>query len=219
MLQIEIPHLAKAPSVKALVDAFINQHKRFSFSSTSSHKVFDGKVRVNPSDASSHGPVPVSPEDEQKQVIANITSFLEGIVVEDLPEARSCFIGSAIPPISLGDYLERLVKYANQWAEDKPSATSTGIRCLLIALEFLLRSKARLTPHSIHRYVMTAVLLAIKTTEDFAISNKFWGDVGGCKLEDVNKMEVTLCTDLNWKLHVDSGQFIEHQSRLASPSF
>lgn len=228
MLQIEIPHLAsKAGSVKSFFDSVITQHKRFSFLGSSSSKI---AVLAEKPESHHHNdildaiPVQVSrldstPEQDQSATIRKVVAHLTSIMVEDDLEEKSCFIGSATPPITLEDYLERIVKYANQWAEDKPSSTSTGIRCIMVAVEYLTRSQSRLTPRSIHRYIMTAVLLAIKFTEDFAISNKFWGDVGGCKLEDVNRMEAALCIELQWRLNIDTDQFVHYQARLVSPSF
>lgn len=140
----------------------------------------------------------LSPEEEQAEIIRNVVNFLQAMLVEDSPDEKSCFVGSAVPGIALLDYVERLVRYANQWAEEKPSKASAGVRCLMFAVDYLQRANARLTPRSVHRYLMTAVLAAIKFTEDFAISNQFWGDVGGCKLDDVNRMEVSFALALNW---------------------
>jgi len=160
-----------------------------------------------------------SPEFDQKHTLAKVVALLDSMTVEDLPDAKSCFIGSAIPPITLLDYVERLVKYTNQWAEDTVGPNSTGVRCILIAAEYIRRSKVRLTVRSVHRYVMAAMLLAVKFTEDFAISNQFWGDVGGCKLEDVNRMEIAFCKDLEWNMCVDEALVLSSQVRYASPSF
>jgi len=132
---------------------------------------------------------------------------------EDDPNEKSCFLGSSAPPITILDYVERLVRYVNQWAEDEPSPTSTGIRCLLLAVEYLERANLKITSRSVHRFVMCGVLLAVKFTEDFAISNKFWGEVGGCKLDDVNRMEAAFCQLLEWRFDVSSKGFAARQSQ------
>ena len=36
----------------------------------------------------------------------------------------------------------------------------------------------RLTPLSVHRLLLAAVLTAVKAVEDFRLSNRFWAKVG-----------------------------------------
>jgi hypothetical protein len=224
MMTLEIPALAKAPSVRSLFGAVVSHHRRFSFLSSSSSSSSNTpkpmmEVENETPTLSTVAAVERSPEEEQREILRNVVSYLESLMVEDSAEEKSCFVGSAVPGISLHDYVERLVKYANQWADEKPSRHCAGVRCVLIGLDYLSRAKVRLTPRSVHRYMMTAVLVAIKFTEDFAISNQFWGDVGGCKLEDVNRMEIAFVTALNWSLQTSSESFETYLARFATPAF
>ena len=221
-MQIEIPALgAKAPSMKSFFDAVLSQQKRFSFLGGSTTTKIATAVPANPAqespppseevqEAANVAPVVAVVVDcneaEQRECVQRLVSYLESRLLEDVEGEKSCFIGSSSPPISLLDYVDRLVRYSNQWADDTPSATSTGLRCVTLAVDYLERSQVRLTPRSVHRYLMSATLLAIKYTEDFAISNKFWGDVGGCKLQDVNRMEAAFCTVLGWNFRIQNAE-------------
>jgi len=208
-MQFEIPTFSTATttSVKSFFDVVL--HSRHGRKSSSVSKPVnpakddrvDDVIRVlsgNFEDARKK-----TPQEQQSDIIFALDRYIRTcLITEDDPEEKSCYLGLSVPPISMIDYIERLVKYVNQWAEDDAGPTSTGVRCSLLAIEYLDRSALKVTPRSVHRLFMTAVLLAVKFTEDFAISNKFWADVGGCKLEDVNRMEVSFCGTLNWNLEV-----------------
>jgi hypothetical protein len=222
-MQIEIPSFVKTHSVKSLFDVVMhNSHtKRFSFGSTSSKLV---SIPVAKEEPQQQQPEPtgrvLTPQEEQCEIINKMANYIDKfLVTEDNPSDKSCFLGTAVPPINLVDYIERLVKYINQWAEDIAGPNSPGIRCMLLAVEYLERSRVKITPRSVHRYLMSAVLIAVKFTEDFAISNKFWGDVGGCKLEDVNRMEMAFCQILSWNFSVSTDEFVIQQARFGTPAF
>ena len=144
----------------------------------------------------------------QTVLIKKLNDYIERDLVgeEDLC-LKSYFQGVDLPPISLQDYLLRLVCNINQLSKTKSSEESSGVRCAIMALIYLERISKKITPRSIHRYLMTALLIALKVSEDFAISNQFWGDVGGCRLHEVNQMEQAFCNLLDWKLHITSEEY------------
>jgi len=134
-------------------------------------------------------------------------------------EPEHMFIGEQIPAISFSKYVERLVKFTNRWAEEPDGADSLGIRCAVIAVLLLERVNVVLTCKAIHRYFMSAYLIAIKSIYDYYISNAFWGDVAGCPVHQVNRMELEFCNELKWNIVVSEDL---HEIRLnlfiASPS-
>jgi len=115
---------------------------------------------------------------------------------------RTCFHGINEPAIPFAQYVDRLVHYANVWAREKPSANSQGVRCAVLAVEYMERAQVRISGKSIHRLFLIAFLIGIKLTDDFGMSNTFWGRAGGCSLEDVNRMEVEFCNLLKWDFGV-----------------
>lgn len=123
------------------------------------------------------------------------------------------FRGIAVPAISVLDYVARLCKYVDRWAEEEAGPHSAGVRSILMALVLIQRSKLQVTILTVHRLLMTSVLIAVKFAEDFAISNTFWGDVGGTTLQDVNKMELEFCQIVDWKFQVSCDAYAEQQKK------
>ncbi|KAH9260113.1 hypothetical protein BASA81_001885 [Batrachochytrium salamandrivorans] len=153
---------------------------------------------------------------QQSQVISNVLAHVH--IQLAAAEAAAAvdgvaYQGSKEPEISIGDYFERLVKYANNFSQDQPGPASSGIRALLLGMQLVERSQIKITRLNVHRLFLTALLLAIKSHEDYPISHKFWGQVGGVSMEDLNKMERDLCAELKFTLHVRVEQYHALQSR------
>jgi len=113
------------------------------------------------------------------------------------------FIGAKEPPITFTNYVIRLVELTNKWVEELDGPDSFGVRCCLLAVEYLERIDVQLDRKSMHRYFMTTFLVAIKLLYDYYISNSFWAEVAGCPRKQVNEMEVQLCRLLRWDFTAD----------------
>lgn len=158
---------------------------------------------------------------DQKQLI----KALAGHLVSHLDERSSggalrSFEGANTPTIAMGDYVDRLIRYVDVWAGEIPGGhASTGVRCALMAIELVDRLDAPLSRKSVHRVFMCAVLVCVKASEDFIISNRFWAKVGGCDLEELNRMEMAFCDLLQWKITVSREDFDTQQTRFSDPRF
>jgi hypothetical protein len=150
---------------------------------------------------------------DQKLVVKTIVAHLTSILEETSVLAE--FEGKNLPSISLSEYVDRLIRYVDAWAGESPSITSVGIRCALMAVEYIDRLEVPISSRSIHRLMMCAVLVAVKFTEDFAISNRFWAKVGGIDLEEMNRMEFAFCKLLNWKFSISREDFESQRDRFA----
>jgi len=117
-------------------------------------------------------------------------------------EPHPLFIGSNEAPISFLKYIERLIILTNKWVEEEDGPHSLGVRCALLAVEYLERVDVKLSSLSYHRYFMTAFLIGIKLLFDYYMSNSFWAEVSGCPRKQVNQMEIQLCNSLNWNFTV-----------------
>lgn len=153
--------------------------------------------------------------DGDTQGLDEIVRFIqEQLIGEESENLVSMYQGLEMPPISLEAYVHRMCENINLWRDrstndDKDEHPPVGIEKLMMALVFLSRLGFKITPRSIHRYLMVAVLVAVKTSEDMPISNKFWASVGGCQLQDLNMMELDFCKQLNWSLFVRQDE-VEH---------
>lgn len=153
-----------------------------------------------------------TPADLQLEIIDLVCNELEMKmsqyeVIDDVKYL--CFQGPNQPAISVRDYICRLVKYANHFCEDAARRDSSGVRTLLLAMEFLKRSKAVLNSRTVHRYLMISMLIALKTMEDCAIETEYWSTVGGCTSAELNYYEVQFLNQLQFRCHVTNAQFNE----------
>eukprot|EP00759_Apiculatamorpha_spiralis_P030304 PhF_6_TR32116/c5_g1_i3/m.47521 len=120
----------------------------------------------------------------------------------DAPVETHCFFSQSVPPIPLTDYVIRLARYTGGHVE------AFGAAVVLLD-RVVARHRAtdcptyRLTRQNAHRYVAAAVLLALKLTEDIPITNKYYAQVSGLALSEVNRLEVTLLNALQWNTHVN----------------
>jgi len=155
-------------------------------------------------------PVQLTPDQEQSEMISNIASRVQQMLQADLTgefDRTKDFMGQHIPAISFLKYVERLILNINKWAHEKPGVDSTGVRSGIMAIEYLERVQAKITPRSIHRYFLIAFLMGIKFSYDFYMSNTFWAAVGGLKLHEMNLMEIEFCNRLNWDSRISPESF------------
>jgi hypothetical protein len=138
------------------------------------------------------------PREEQARLSRRVASYLEESSFGSL-EPHPLFVGEKEPPISFGDYVVRLVELTNKWVEEHDAADSFGIRCALVAVEYLERLSIRLHSRAIHRYFMICFLLATKLLYDYYFSLSFWAEVSGCPRKSVNAMELLICDALRWR--------------------
>lgn len=146
-------------------------------------------------------------EQQEREIIKRVTTRVLSLPREAANAPLTVFHGVNEPSIAFQTYVERLVHYANVWAREKPNVNSQGIRCALLAIIYLERTKTQISSRSVHRLFLIAFLIGIKLTDDFGISNTFWGRAGGCTLEDVNRMELAFCATLSWDFGVNPNDF------------
>jgi hypothetical protein len=134
------------------------------------------------------------------RVCFHLTDIFHGKVDPD-----PLFVGKKLPPITLTNYIDRIIKLVNRYTNDDDGDDDTiGIQCTIFAMEYIERANLKLSDLSTHRYFAIACLLGIKHNYDYYISNGYWAIVSGVPLQEINKMEVSLCKLLNWKLGISA---------------
>ena len=110
------------------------------------------------------------------------------------------FISDSIPGISIEDYLIRIQTYANM---EKNT--------LIVSLIFIDRlckiADLTLTYYNIHRILFTSVLLSVKYNEDTFYDNKFYAEIAGVKLKELNLLEFTFTKMINFRLFINNDIF------------
>merc|ERR1712048_165635 len=115
---------------------------------------------------------------------------------QDTP-SRTCFHSSALPKLSIADYLERLRRGFNC------SGTCFVLGLLYIDRLVKRNPQIRVTPLTSHRLVLVAMLIAVKFNEDMFYSNKHYAKVGGVTTRELNLLERQFLHMLDRKVTVD----------------
>uniref|UniRef100_A0ACD5U3P7 Uncharacterized protein n=1 Tax=Avena sativa TaxID=4498 RepID=A0ACD5U3P7_AVESA len=119
---------------------------------------------------------------------------------KSIKESTTIFHGQRVPELSIQLYAERIFKYA----ECSPS-------CFVLALvymeRYLQQPHVYMTPFSVHRLLITSVVVAAKFTDDAFFNNAFYARVGGISTIEMNRLELDLLFNLDFRLKVSLETF------------
>ena len=76
-----------------------------------------------------------------------------------------------------------------------------------------------LTYYNIHRILFSAVLISIKYNEDCYYDNKYYSEIAGVKLKELNSLEYNFIRMLNCELYVSRKLFDKYQIYLDNFDF
>jgi len=132
--------------------------------------------------------------------------------------AVTAFHALKLPQISVEAYVERLSAYMFC---SKP--------CWIAAMIYLDRLVARcgavaaVTSMTVHRLLLTALVVAAKFYDDLFYDSYYYSKVGGITVAEANTLELEFLCGLDWHLVVDGDEYVAMERRLlgealASPS-
>ena len=108
---------------------------------------------------------------------------------------KMAFSANLIPNISIEDYLLRIQTYAN-------IEKSTLIISLIFIDKLCHTADVTLTHYNIHRILFTAVLISIKYNEDSFFDNKYYSEIAGVKIKELQLLEYTFVSMVDFNLFV-----------------
>lgn len=112
-----------------------------------------------------------------------------------------------IPSISLYDYIIRIGYYA-----EVNSST------LIIALIYIDRicdyANITLTSINVHLMYLTAVVISIKFNEDVVYSLKYYAQIGGITVRELQRLEDTFYTLINGNCYIEEKLYEKYQNYL-----
>ncbi|XP_022589835.2 cyclin-P2-1 [Cyclospora cayetanensis] len=136
-------------------------------------------------------------------LVSSVAALLQHLAMQRSSEGcgAPCFLSATEPVISVPDYLERLARFFQCSRE-----------CFVLALVYidrLLQMNAHvwLCPLNLHRLAVTALMVAVKFSDDTFYSNAYYAKVGGLPLKEMNHLEATLLRMLQFRLHVLPWEF------------
>eukprot|EP01012_Entosiphon_sulcatum_P028994 TRINITY_DN35210_c0_g1_i1.p1 TRINITY_DN35210_c0_g1~~TRINITY_DN35210_c0_g1_i1.p1 ORF type:complete len:186 (-),score=29.57 TRINITY_DN35210_c0_g1_i1:83-640(-) len=123
-------------------------------------------------------------------------------------EGLQIFTAARVPPVGIGEYVQRIAKYAYCSPE-----------CFVFALVYLDRLIAQnanctLTPYNVHRLLITSVLLAAKARDDTYYSNAYYSAIGGISNAEMNRLEISFLTMIGFNLFVAPELYAQYRSQL-----
>ncbi|KAJ9464753.1 Cyclin-U3-1 [Diplonema papillatum] len=120
----------------------------------------------------------------------------------------SVFDGTKDGPMSIQDYLIRMVKYGY-------CSKETFIIVVIYLDRFYSATSRELTTRNIHRLLLSSFVVAVKLRDDMYYSNSYYATIGGVSLSDMNRMERLFLAALNWDTYVDRGEYEKYVASLA----
>ncbi|KAK8806991.1 hypothetical protein WA158_003750 [Blastocystis sp. Blastoise] len=147
-----------------------------------------------------------------KGVVQVLECVLENLVsrYDNTAPPHSCvtkFHAIKPPNISLRDYLERIRKYGR-----------LSVECFVLSLIYidrLIRNVNLLVnSYSVHRVVITSIMLAAKFFDDRYCSNSFYAQIGGVSVDEINSLEIEYLFYINFYLYVDSDEYMKYHNML-----
>ena len=112
-----------------------------------------------------------------------------------------------MPKISLNDYISRIHEYSFQ-------EKNTMILTLIYIDRLCELNHLYLTCYNIHRILFISNLIAIKYNEDSIYSNKYYSEIAGVSLEELNLMENYFVELIDFNLFVPEEEFKKYEEYL-----
>lgn len=134
---------------------------------------------------------------EENKNLKNYNSILQ-------KQNRMIFSALSVPKISIYDYLIRIQKYSN-------IEKNTLILSLIFIDLLCTKSKLTLTYFNIHRILVGSILIAIKYNEDSVYNNKYYSEIAGVDIKELNSIEYKFIELCNFKMFI-SEKIFEHYS-------
>jgi hypothetical protein len=102
--------------------------------------------------------------------------------------------------ISIASYVHRICKHSS-------CSYETMVACLVYLDRLLKCSEIVVDFNSIHRLLITGVMLASKFMDDKHRNNKRFADVGGISVRELNKMEQEMIFAIDFNLVISPAEF------------
>ena len=144
---------------------------------------------------------PIS-EDIKMHIIKSISKNLKEIIKENIKNKQNLFIKNDIfyykhiPTITIEDYIKRIYKCTKM-------NLSSLINSIIYIDTFCEMNKYVLSMHNIHRMLLTSCLLSIKFNEDVNVNTKYYAEVAGIPIQDLNNLEFYFIVKIRFSLFVD----------------
>ena len=144
-----------------------------------------------------------------EQIISYISNDIVIILIENKEKEKIYIINkndplysNKIPKIKIEDYITRLYKYSKM-------EISTLILTYTYIKRFINKENYIISFHNIFRLIMSCSILAIKFNENKVYKNSFYAKIGGFDVDDLNNLEYSIFSRLDFNLRVLDEEFYQ----------
>jgi len=146
-------------------------------------------------------------------VLVCILLALDERITPEMRATPSVFNSVSVPEISMYSYLQRL--------QGLIKCSSTAFICALVLVDrYLVRRECEgkepnlLTRRNVHRLFLTCLVVAIKFNEDNIERNAHYAKAGGIRVGEMNRLELSLLTELDYDLRVQVDVYRRYEEAL-----
>mmetsp|Transcript_29711 Transcript_29711/g.52972 ORF Transcript_29711/g.52972 Transcript_29711/m.52972 type:complete len:151 (+) Transcript_29711:148-600(+) len=141
-------------------------------------------------------------------VTVMLETYLEHSDTSNVSAHRSYFQAERAPSITVRNYIQRLDKYMLCSPE-----------CFVLALIYIDRVSTKsqefaVNSLSIHRALLTGLVVAAKFFEDKFYTNSYYARVGGISTLELNRLERQFLGSLDFALYVSEEEYTSYFERL-----
>lgn len=156
--------------------------------------------------------------EQRKQLVAKISIVLSQLCTRNdhqipphqakSPPAHARFHAATPPPISIYKYVSRIAKY---------SGCSNEV--LILAMVYIDRiivgnPSFRVNAYTVHRLALTSMTVAAKFFDDRYYSNRYYAQIGGLPVTELNALEVEFLYMLAFNLYVKDSHYFTYKHSL-----
>lgn len=138
-------------------------------------------------------------------IIAQILESMVGQATQELDmDNLTVFDSNAVPGITISSYLQRIMS--------NPNATSRSMIMGIWYVNTLWENNllpSSVTKFNVHRLIGISIMIASKFYDEVHFSNNIWGEILGLELSEVNTLEQTFLTLIDFEVNLKIEWFIQ----------
>ncbi len=138
-------------------------------------------------------------EEHIDELIRRIACILMTLCKGNIQTSK-LFCGNFIPNLSIVKYYERIKKYFE-------CSPMVYIGSIIYLYRYIVISGDTVNYLNIHRIIFICCLISVKYWEDNVFGNKFYSQIGGINLRELNGLEISMLQTLQFKLDISTNQF------------
>ena len=151
----------------------------------------------------------------KNHIINSIALNLKDIINENKSNINNVeqdiFFLSFIPPITLNEYIKRIMKYSKM-------EISTLIISIIYIDNFCGKNLYYLTSNNIFRILLSACILSLKFNEDIIVDYKTYADIAAVSVQDLKNLEFYMYLKLHFSLKVEYDLYKSYYNYFANYS-